>query len=50
MNKEALLNHLLRKFAVSTADLARHRDYYNNHFTEYENDIYDDVKTRLVHL
>jgi len=48
--KKTLLDNLMRKFQVSKEEFQKHKDYYNNHFKEYGNEIYQDVKTRLVHL
>lgn len=50
MDKEELLDYLLARFGVSAEELMAHRLFYNNHFDQYGNDIYADIKTRLVHL
>ncbi|MEK6898606.1 MAG: hypothetical protein AABW79_00740 [Nanoarchaeota archaeon] len=47
---EDLFNYLLKKFKISKKDFENHRNYYNNHFDNYDNQIYNDIKTRLVHL
>lgn len=48
--KKDLLNHLMKKLQISKEEFEKHKEYYNNHFEEYDNEIYQDVKTRLVHL
>ena len=45
-----LINYLLEILSISKVDYDNHRDFYNNHFDEYQNDIYEDPKTRIVHL
>lgn len=50
MDKEKLLSYLLERFGVTEDELKAHRLFYNNHFDEYENDVYEDIRTRLVHL
>lgn len=50
LDEGALLDYLLSRFRITPEALREHRMFYNNHFDEYENDIYADVKTRLVHL
>jgi len=44
------LKDLLERFNVSKKDFEKHLNYYNNNFDKYDNTIYKDVKTRLVHL
>jgi hypothetical protein len=48
--KTNLLKTLMKKFGVSKKDFDKHKEYYNNHFEDYDNEIYEDVKTRLVHF
>ena len=50
MDRQKLLAHLLNKLNITESELNKHREFYNNHFNEYENDVYLDPKTRLVHL
>ncbi|MBN2585649.1 hypothetical protein JXA59_03340 [Patescibacteria group bacterium] len=50
MDRTKLLDYLLGKFSVTENQLKQHRLFYNNHFNEYGNEVYEDVKTRLVHL
>jgi hypothetical protein len=50
MNRDSLFSFLLEKFEISRDEVLSHQEFYNNHFQEYENEVYEDVKTRLVHL
>ncbi len=50
MNRQELFSYLLNKLSITQEEVDKHRDFYNNHFNEYENDVYLDPKTRLVHL
>jgi len=50
MNRQDLFKHLLNKLGITQEDVDNHRDFYNNNFDKYENDVYLDPKTRLVHL
>lgn len=45
-----LLNKLKKTFNLSSKEIEQHREYYNNHFDKYGNEIYEDTKTRFVHL
>lgn len=45
-----LLNRLLNKFKISKKDFEDHKSHYNLNFDKYGNEIYEDVKTRIVHL
>ena len=40
----------MKKFKISDEEFEKHKEYYNNNFDKYDNDVYNDVKTRLVHL
>jgi len=48
--ENVLLKNLMATFKVSEEAFEKHMEYYNNHFNEYGNEIYEDIKTRLVHL
>lgn len=50
MDRSQLVTYLLEKLNLTQTEVDKHREFYNNHFTEYENDVYLDPKTRLVHL
>jgi hypothetical protein len=40
----------MKKFKISEEAFKKHKKYYNNQFDKYDNEIYQDIKTRLVHL
>jgi len=50
MDRSKLLDYLLDKFSITADQLEQHRLFYNGHFDEYGNEVYEDIKTRLVHL
>ncbi|MCX6718905.1 MAG: hypothetical protein NTZ38_00815, partial [Candidatus Taylorbacteria bacterium] len=41
---------LLRDFSINKKEFISFSDYYNDKFSEYGNEVYDDFKVRLVHL
>lgn len=50
MDRKKLVDFLLKGLNLTQEEVDKHREFYNNHFNEYENDVYLDSKTRMVHL
>ena len=50
MKKSLDLSKYLEVLNIDQSDFDKFFDFYNNSFNEYGNEVYDDIKSRLVHL
>jgi hypothetical protein len=50
MKNETILEVALNKLDITATELKNFSDHYNNDFSVYGNEVYEDIKVRLVHL
>lgn len=50
MKNDNLINLTLDKLNISHKELEDFSNYYNNDYSAYGNEVYEDIKVRLVHL
>ncbi len=48
--KDSLINLALSKLNVPLEELEAFSEYYNRDYGAYDNEVYEDIKSRLVHL
>jgi len=50
MVKNSIINNALANLGISLEELRKYSDFYNSDYGAYGNEVYEDVKVRLVHL